>query len=162
MNTKMIIAFVVVALVSGCMSSVTRITPEEMRANPGSKISFDTKVPFDLAYRKTLNQMKGCWEQGSGVNFFPFASASFAFSVFGDKMENDAQVSLKLTTNLTAKIIQTIALNPIQNGTHVTIYFAGEKPPEGQRKVLQEWLDNDSQGCPGDVGFFDKVEGSEK
>lgn len=147
---KLLIQVVAVVLLAGCASSVTRSTPEELRSSPGSKLTFESTKPYDLAFRKTLNQMKSCYERNIGI--------STRMSIFGDKMDTEAQVSWQVTGMLTNKIMVTIVLEPQKTGTRVTIYSAGENEPKGIASVLRQWLDADNTGCPGDLGFSDKLE----
>lgn len=136
---KLFILVVVIAILSGCANTVTRTTPEELRNNPGAKLSFESTKSYDLAFRKTLNQMKSCFERNLG--------GTTKWSVFGDKMDTEAQVSWQVTGMFTSKVMATIVLEPQKTGTRVTIYSASESEPKGLANTLRQWLDTDKTDC---------------
>lgn len=138
-------------IVSGCATIVERATPQELRAAPGSSRAFATARPYDAAYRKTLEQMKSCYERKLGL----FGSSQT--TVFGDKSALEAHVSLALSTMFGYKVFATIVLAGQPDGTAVTLYSAGDKPPIGLEATLKNWLDADAMGCPGDAGFNDTL-----
>lgn len=139
-------------LLAGCATTVPRATPTELRAAPGSSAMFVTLKPFDTAYRKTLEQMKSCYERKLGL----FGSAQTV--VVADKSANEAQVSLAFSSMLSYRVFVTIVLTPTPAGTTVAAYYAGEKPAPGIDAALRNWLNTDAFGCPGDDGFSDRLD----
>lgn len=138
-------------LLAGCANIAERATPQELRTAPGSVRAFETSRPYDAAYRKTLEQMKSCYERKLGL----FGSAQT--TVFGDKSEREAQVSWAISSITGYKVLVTIVLASKVDGTAVTLYSASDKPPAWLETTLKNWLNDDAMGCPGDTGFSDTL-----
>lgn len=130
---------------SGCAGNMTRPTPEALRAAPGSIASFTTPKGYDMAYRKVLEQMKSCYERKLGL----FGTAQT--TVFGDKSANEAQVSMAFSAITGYRVITTIVLTPLADGTAVKSYYASEAPLDAITLALKEWLTRDGSRCPGEV-----------
>lgn len=143
---KLLALITTTLLLAGCASSVTRPTPEALRAAPGSSASFATPKAYDMAYRKVLEQMKSCYERKLGI----FGTAQI--TIFGDKSANEAQVSMALSAITGYRIITTIVLTPTAEGTAVKSYYASETPLDAITTALNDWLASDASRCPGDLG----------
>jgi hypothetical protein len=142
---KLFSLLIAALLLAGCASTVTRATPEALRSAPGSTLRIVSPKPYDLAYRKTLDQMKSCYERKLGL------TGSAQTTVWGDKSAKEAQVSLAFSSLFNYRIFSTILLVPEAGGTAVTLYSAGEQPPPALVSALKTWLLDDGAGCPGDT-----------
>jgi hypothetical protein len=134
-----------ILVLSGCAGSVTRPTPEALRAAPGSSASFTTPKGYDMAYRKVLEQMKSCYERKLGI------LGTSQTTVFGDKSANEAQVSMAFSAITGYRVITTIVLTPLTDGTAVKSYYASETPLDVISTALKGWLISDTSNCPGDT-----------
>lgn len=148
MKSAIACALLGVVTLAGCASNVIRATPTELRAAPASVLRFESTRPYDAAYRKTLEQMNSCFNKKAALS-------SLQFLVSGDKSADEAQVSWAMSSMFSYRVFATIVLKPINAGTTVELYWFGEKPPTGLQSTLQQWLNADATGCPGDVGFND-------
>ena len=126
---------------AGCAGTVTRATPEEMRAAPGASSRLTSSTPYDRAYTLTLEQLKACFERGGTVHV----------SVFGDKSAKTASVSLSLSSMLGYKILTTLSLTPSATGTDVALYAANEVWHTKLQRGLTEWLIAGTRQCPDDT-----------
>ena len=142
---KLLPILIAALLLAGCASTVTRATPEALRAAPGATLRIVSPKSYDLAYRKTLDQMKSCYERKMGL------MGSAQTTVWGDKGDKEAQVSLAFSSIFNYRIFSTIVLVPEAGGTAVTLYSTGEQPPPALVSALKTWLIDDGAGCPGDI-----------
>jgi hypothetical protein len=150
---KLIATFSASVLMMGCATGVSKETPTELRSSPGSTSSFETTMQYDQAYRKTLEQMKSCYERRLSL------LGTLTANVFGDKSPNEAQVSWGISSAFSKqKIYLTVLLEPITTGTRATLFWFDPKTPTSLNGALREWLVGNGTGCPGDNGFADKLE----
>jgi hypothetical protein len=145
---KLICTALCTVLLTGCVANVIRATPTELRAAPATVLRFDSTRAYDAAYRKTLEQMNSCFNKKA-------AFSSLQFLVSSDKSADEAQVSWAMSSLLSYRVFGTIVLRPNAPGTKVELYWFSERPPLALQTALQQWLDADATGCPGDAGFND-------
>ena len=133
--------FVGLLTVSGCTTVNHYTTPTAIRANPASTAQFVSAMSFDDAYKKTVEQMRACFERKAKY---------LQYTVTETKSPNEAEVTWGLSTALSYKVLSTIVLRPIDTRSRVELYSAFPTQPDSLYTSLQSWLINNGTGCPGD------------
>lgn len=129
---------ILASTLAGC-GGVHRSTSDDLIAAPATTARTETALGLDEAYRKTLNQMKACYEAGGAFMVH--------MSVYGDKSASDAQISFGISGITGHRVIATLKLTPGNPGTIIDIYSAGNNPPVGLTRQLDFWLNKGRTGC---------------
>lgn len=129
-------------LATGCASRVDVKTPAElMAARREAAVVVASGLSVDAAYRKALEQMKGCYERSLGI----FGSARSVVS--GDRGGADARVWWSVVSAFDSSVWSVISIAPAPGGSLATLYWSGDRVPQSLRDQATLWLVKNGEGC---------------